>query len=231
MRTKTSDVIQKQKLSDIAAEIFILILQLRSSGSNLGQPEELRERILSFLDRFERKARKSGFVPDDLQQAKFAMVAFIDETLIASEWNKKEEWLSNPLQLQLFNRFDAGDEFFQKLIEFRKRIPDTAQILEVYYLCLSLGFKGKYAVMERDRLRVIIDETYHDLRRARGKTVRELSPNAKRKEEITEVIKKEVPVGMFAIGAAALGFIFYIVVVILSNRDASRTVEFINGLM
>lgn len=231
MRTKTSDVIQKQKLSDIAAEIFILILQLRSSGSNLGQPEELRERILSFLDRFERRARKSGFVLEDIQQAKFALVAFIDETLIASEWDKKEEWLSNPLQLQLFNRFDAGDEFFQNLIGLRKRTPESVPILEVYYLCLSLGFKGKYAVMEQDRLRVIIDETYHDVRRARGQTIRQLAPNGKRKEEITEVIKKEVPVGMLAIGAAALGFIFYVIVVILSNRDASKTAEFINGLM
>jgi len=85
--------------------------------------------------------------------------------------------------------------------------------------------------MEQDRLRVIIDETYHDVRRARGQTIRQLAPNGKRKEEITEVIKKEVPVGMLAIGAAALGFIFYVIVVILSNRDASKTAEFINGLM
>ncbi len=222
---------QTKRLPDLAADVFMLILQLRASGSNLGEPEGIGKRIVSFIDSFERKARKSGFTQDEMHQAKFALVAFIDETLIASGWDKKEDWLSNPLQVQLFNRFDAGDEFFQKLIELRKQIDDRGQVLEVYYLCLALGFKGKYAVVEQDRLRVIIDETYHDLRRVRGKAARVLSPHGKRKEEITEVIKKDVPVGMIAVGAAALGFILYVILVILSNRDASRTAEFINGLM
>lgn len=225
------DTNAKLKLVDHASDCLMLIVQLRGAGGNLGESEELRRKIESFLDSFERRAKKSGYPLETIQEAKFALVAFIDETLIASEWEYKEDWLSNPLQLQLYNRFDAGDEFYQRLNELRRRGGDAMQIAEVYYMCMALGFKGKYALMEQEKLRVIIDETYRDIKRTRGKSALTLSPNGKRKEEFTEVMKKDVPVWIFAVGAAALGFIFYVTVILFSNMDANRASNFINGLL
>jgi type VI secretion system protein ImpK len=221
---------RKIKLVDHASDCLMLILQLRGATGSIGDPDALRQKITSFLDTFERRSKKDGYSINDIQQAKFALVAFFDETLIASDWRQKENWLSNPLQLQLYNRFDAGDEFFQNLNELRQRGAEAIHILEIYYMCLTLGFKGRYALMEREKLRLFIDETYRDIKRARGKTSLTLSPNGKRKEDIAEVIKKEVPVWVFAVGAAALGFIFYLAVILFSTSDAHRAVHYLNGL-
>jgi type VI secretion system protein ImpK len=231
MTSFPSDSSDKLQLPALASDSLLLILQLRAAGSNLGNPDTLRRRILGFLDLFERQAQKANHSIDSIQQVKFALAAFIDETIITSDWGNKDSWFENPLQLQLFNRFDAGDEFFDRLNELRRQPYDSIEILEVYYLCLVLGFKGKYGLSDREKLRVIIDETFHEIRRARSMSPRALSPNGKPKEEFGAVIRKGIPVWIFGAGAAAIGFIFYIVVLMLSQSNASRTVEFLRGLL
>ena len=64
------------------------------------------------IDRFERQARSAGIDNEKITKAKFAIVAFLDETIISSSWNQKEAWLSDPLQIKLFDTFNAGEEFF-----------------------------------------------------------------------------------------------------------------------
>ena len=102
---------EKIKLVDICSDAFMLVLQLRAS-QEYGDPEVLRQRILHMLEKTEHQARRQNIDSEDIQKAKFALVAFLDETIITSEWSQKQAWLANPLQLQLYNRFDAGEEFF-----------------------------------------------------------------------------------------------------------------------
>ncbi|UCF63198.1 MAG: type IVB secretion system protein IcmH/DotU [bacterium] len=221
---------EKMRLTDICADSFMLILQLRAS-QDFGDPVILRERILNLLDKIEHQAKKNNYDSADIQKVKFALVAFIDETIIASQWNEKQNWLSNPLQLQLYNRFDAGEEFFQRLEELRGRIHFNAEVLEIFYLCLVLGFKGKYGIVEQEKLRIIIDEVYQDIQLSMDKATRLLSPNGKRKEEIAEVIKKDIPIWTFGVGAAALGFLFYLIMVLLSKGTADNVIELIQGML
>jgi type VI secretion system protein ImpK len=218
------------RFADICSDSFMLVLQLRGA-QDFGDPGILRERILNLLDNMEHQARRHNFNLDEVQKAKFALVSFIDETIIASDWPQKQTWLSNPLQLQLYNRFDAGEEFFVKLEDLRRRFQSNIQVLEVYYLCLVLGFKGKYGILEPERLRVIMDELFQDIQQSYDKSLRMLSPNGKRKEEITEVIKKEIPVWIFGVGATALGLLLYLVFVLLARGTADDVVSLMRAIL
>jgi len=226
MSDKSDDV----RLADVCSDSFMLVLQLRAS-SDFGDSELLRERILSLLDNMESRARRENYNPEDIRNVKFALVAFIDETIIASDWSQKDIWLSNPLQLQLYNRFEAGEVFFQKLEELHKQIKINVQVLEVYYLCLVLGFKGKYGLVEQEKLRVIIDEIYQDIIESTDESNLILSPTGKIKEEITEVIKKEIPTWIIATGAAALGLLFYIVMVLMGTGTANKVLQIIREML
>ena len=64
----------------------------------------------------------------------------------------KRHWLSEPLQIKLFDTFNAGEEFFSNLSELRLRTTNNKDVLEIYYLCLSLGFKGKYQLQSPEIL-------------------------------------------------------------------------------
>jgi type VI secretion system protein ImpK len=78
---------------------------------------------------------------DDYDQARFAVCAWVDETLLKSPWQHRNLWLKDQLQRTFYNTTDAGEEFFQRLsaIGLHQR-----EAREVFYLCLALGFTGRY---------------------------------------------------------------------------------------
>lgn len=226
MKTEHFDRPDDKNLATLCSDCFVLILKLRASRE-FGDVEVLRQRIKTLFEKIERDGRHAGFAFEDIQTAKFGLVAFIDETVVTSDWSQKENWLSNPLQFILFNRFDAGEEFFQKLQELRTNARSNAPVLEVYYYCLALGFKGKYKIHEPERLRSLIDELYRDLRYLTGRDIPALSPHGQRKDEIVDVMTAEIPTWVIAVSAAAIGFFFYLVMTFLINNSADNVIRFI----
>jgi type VI secretion system protein ImpK len=221
---------EKKSLMEVCSDGFALILKLRDT-SEYGDPELLRQRILDLLGRIEHDAKEGGIESEDMREAIFALIAFLDETIIASGWIHKEVWLSKPLQLEFFNRFDAGEEFFNRLEKLRQRAHYHGELLEIYYFCMALGFKGKYSVVEREKLRAIIEGTYSDLRQLKKRTSDILSPHGDRKEEFIEVMTREVPIWVVLVTAFALGFFFYLAMTFLIGGAASRTLDLISRIV
>jgi len=220
----------KKDLMEFCSACIALILQLRNT-SEYGEQDTLRSRIHELLKKVERDAKVAGIDYEDIHYAIFALVAFIDETIIASGWSQKEAWLAKPLQLELFNRFDAGEEFFIRLEKLRQRAQYNKSVLELYYLCMTLGFKGKYQLQEREELRQIIEETYADLRHVKGRSAEILSPHGKRKDEIVEVVKKEVPAWVVIVSAFAIGFFFYLIMTFLISDSAGDVKQIIEKVL
>ena len=82
------------------ADVLILGSQL-PRAANLPPPAELRQRILTALDAMVGKGRELG-VPDiELVEARYALVAFIDEQILKANWPGRAEGMGQPLQLQL----------------------------------------------------------------------------------------------------------------------------------
>ena len=73
--------------------------------------------------------------------ALYAIVAFMDEQILRSQWSGRQQWMSQPLQLTYFNENTAGEGFFTRMQALEQR-PNQAHVLEIYYLCLALGFRG-----------------------------------------------------------------------------------------
>ncbi|MCV4615579.1 DotU family type IV/VI secretion system protein, partial [Escherichia coli] len=74
----------------------------------------------------------------------------------------KIEWEKNPLQLEYFGEQLAGNKFFEKLESMLSQIEVTQDAVEVYYYCMLLGFKGRYAVYEQDKLLAIMQKTANE---------------------------------------------------------------------
>jgi type VI secretion system protein ImpK len=220
----------KQSLIDICADCFTLILQLRNT-SEYGDQDILRRRIRELLNKVEHEAREIGFDENDIQMAIFALVAFLDETIIASDWKHKSTWLATPLQLELFDRFDAGEEFFSRLEILRQKSSYKRDILEIYYLCMTLGFKGKYQFQQREKLHQFIEESYDYLRHLKGKSAEILSPHGKRRDEFVDVVSREVPVWIIGASAVAIGFIFYVIMNLLISNAATRVIRLISSIV
>ncbi|MCA8918137.1 MAG: type IVB secretion system protein IcmH/DotU [Planctomycetes bacterium] len=139
-----SETDQRPKLSDLCAELFAFTFQLRAS-KDPGTAEEVKQRVGNLFSEFERKAHAAEFQPETVQNAKYAMAAFMDETVLSSKFPMKDEWAGSPLQLEYFNDFAAGEEFYTKLKALRAGSDkDKRDVVQIYFLCLTHGFKGMY---------------------------------------------------------------------------------------
>jgi len=125
--------------------------------------ETFRSRLKTVLADVERDAIAAGYSAQDIRDTHFAVVAFLDSVVLHSDDPVKAEWERQTLQEELFGQTDAGVVFFDKLEHFRSR-PDSehlADVLEVYLLCLLLGFEGRYS----GRLRGELDNIAEKVRR------------------------------------------------------------------
>jgi len=108
---------------------------------SIDNADALRRKIKDLFDDLERTAKRANIESERVHDAKFALVAFIDEGHCRFGLEEKDSWLANPLQLELFNRNDAGESFSFASNQLRKRAHVNADVLEVYYLCLALGIQ------------------------------------------------------------------------------------------
>ena len=129
------------------------------------------------LDEFEKRAERYRFNPKVVQVAKFGLAAFVDEAVLTNNFPLRDQWERNPLQLEYFGEQLAGEKFFDKLEAMLGQIEVTQDAVEVYYVCMLLGFKGKYAVYEKDKLLAIMQKTANALVKIGKIRPVELSPH------------------------------------------------------
>jgi len=189
-------------LPESGAKILTLIIQLRAA-QDLGDEADLRDRLKTRLKSWERDCQRVDIVQKDVNIAKFALVAFIDETLITSNWSERDTWQANPLQNELFKRSDAGKEFFNLLAQLRKRRQAHPGVLEVYYLCIALGFEGQFQDDPRE-LQKLIDEVGEEITPPAAEKAVFLSPHGRPQVEQAAVQSAGLP--LWKIGAGALLF-------------------------
>lgn len=139
----------------------MLVLSLRESTS-YGSESEMRTTIRDHLEQMAREAKRAGFGSDDIKELEYPLVAFIDETILNSDWTHRQAWKSNPMQLERFGETVAGERFFERLERIRAGGEAKLDLLEIYYYCLALGFQGKYG-LGGDRLRKLTTEVRKEL--------------------------------------------------------------------
>jgi type VI secretion system protein ImpK len=127
-----------------SAPALILATQLPSAGA-LPAPHDLRQRIIDVLDRMVGAARAARVPEAEIAEARYALVAFIDEQILKSSWPGRVEWMNQPLQLTLYREVTAGENFFARMRALLNH-GGHEFALEIYYLCLALGFRGAYGV-------------------------------------------------------------------------------------
>jgi type VI secretion system protein ImpK len=145
-----------------ASEIFSTVLLFQAAPENQRPSlSAFRSQLIGLLEAFSKSTAAQQARSVDLEEARFALVAWSDEMVNVAGWSGSAEWESNPLQLQLFGTRRAGVEFFAHLDKLR---PENADALAVYFYCLALGFQGSFAGREGDR-QVVVARTHEKLRR------------------------------------------------------------------
>jgi type VI secretion system protein ImpK len=157
--------------------ILTSIVRLQASRQHIPDAESFRRRIKGTLQEIEHISVPAGYDGHDIRDTHFAVVALLDSVVLHSNDPVRGEWERRLLQEELFGQTDAGVVFFEKLAHFQSRrdSEQLANILEVYLLCLLLGFEGRYSGGMRAELDSIAERTRKRIENIRGRS-RQISP-------------------------------------------------------
>jgi len=112
-------------------------------GSDAAEFDSVQADLIHLFHECESGVEEMGWDLETYNAAKFAVVAYVDEMILCSNWDAKAQWQRQSLQRKYFNTTNIGSEFYEKLAGLSKQGPDRS-VREVFSLCLGLGFKGKY---------------------------------------------------------------------------------------
>ncbi|MCC6859263.1 MAG: DotU family type IV/VI secretion system protein [Bryobacterales bacterium] len=168
----------RENLAFLFQEPFTAITRLRSNRQAVGDADAFRAHMCQLLNNAEETARARGYTAEDVRLAKFAVVAFLDESVLRLQNPVFRDWPRKPLQEELFGGHVAGEVFFQSLqrVLGRDESAETADVLEVFYLSLLLGYRGRYGVGGQAELRSLMQRVDEKIQRIR-KPSTSLSPS------------------------------------------------------
>jgi type VI secretion system protein ImpK len=203
-------------LLGLATPVLQEIMQIRAG---LTTPSiELRPLIDALLKQLEQRGDKLGYKERHLQTIKFALAAFVDETVLIADFPLREEWEKYPLQLEYVGEHLAGLTFFERLDATVKNPQGDADfdVIEVCYVCLLLGYKGKYNIYYEEDLKVLIQNITDLLKRAGRIQADPLSPHWKVTDQPKPFKDPGWPRWMQLGGSVAIGLLLLIFVLLNS---------------
>lgn len=160
------------RLALIVQELLTATVRLRANRQGPTDAESFRAHLKQLIGAADQEARQAGYAQGDVRYALYAVVAFVDESVLNSAQPMFRDWPRRPLQDELFGGHVGGEAFFQYLQQLMTRdpSPDLADVLEVYLLCLLLGFQGRYSAANRDELGLWTSRVRDQVTRIRGGT-------------------------------------------------------------
>ncbi|MDE2474026.1 MAG: type IVB secretion system protein IcmH/DotU [Alphaproteobacteria bacterium] len=187
-----------------ASPLIAIAIGIRGSAN---QPDiaALRNRIMEELKLFQERLRAAGIPAKSVQTAHRTVCALLDDVVLNTPWGAHSAWRSSTLFSVFHGQVTGGDWFFETL----KQLLDergNADLLEIMYLCLSLGFEGRVRMQangpaELARVREI---AYAAIRRERGEFERELSPHWQGVQAAHKSIPSQIPIWVYASAAACV---------------------------
>jgi type VI secretion system protein ImpK len=178
-----ADVLPKVGRSPLAAAAGPLLDLLARIGAGaqstqVSNGDEVRERAVRALQAFEADCRSAQIPDDQLRAAHYALCAALDDTALSTPWGQASGWAARSLSSTFHQDVRSGERFFDMLGGIQQDPGRYAGALEICYLCLALGLRGRYRLdprggAELDRIK---EGLYQLLTRINGAWERELSP-------------------------------------------------------
>ncbi len=126
----------------MAMPLLQLMARLRTMAT---QPDaaDLRARAEAEIRAFEARSEKAGLAADQTRRAHYALCASLDDMVLNTPWGARGAWAERPLVAE-FHANVGPDRFFDLLRQAQEKVATLRPVLELMYVCLSLGMMGQY---------------------------------------------------------------------------------------
>ncbi len=130
---------------DAATPLLGMVLRMKAM-SETPLSEKLYQQVVMDITSIEQQLQIQGYEPGAIVSFRYVLCTFIDETALGLGWDQENGWVKQSLLVHFHNESWGGEKVFiliERLLGEPKRYLD---LIEFIYLCLCLGYRGRYKV-------------------------------------------------------------------------------------
>jgi len=192
-------------LVQAASPLLLLAVQLRNSVS---QPDaaHLRDQVIAQVRQFESHAQAAGVAAQTVTAARYVLCSTLDESVMNTPWGQQSGWAAKTLLVIFHGESYGGEKFFVILDRLCADFSRHIDLIELMYICLTLGFGGRYQIEAdgRAKLADIQEDLYRRLKGQRAPAAEELAPHWKGIEDRRNPLVRYVPLWVIVAAGACL---------------------------
>lgn len=196
-----------------ATPLLLLGVELRHSAT---PPDvaRLREQAVAQIRRFEARAQSANVPAQTVTAARYVLCTMLDEAVLNAPWGEQSGWSQKTLLVAFHGESYGGAKFFQILDRLYADTARHIDLMELMYVCLALGFAGRYQIESggRAKLADIQEDLYQRIRVQRASPPVELAPHWRGIEDRHNPLVRYVPLWVIAAAAACVllgAFLFF----------------------
>ncbi len=194
------------------------------NAAKLPDPAKLRERMILEVRRYEQALRDAKLPLEQIRTSHYALCASLDDVVQNTPWGSRGPWADASLVSTFHQEVRSGERFFDLLSKLCQNAGKYLPVIELMYLCMSLGMQGRYRLSPRgpaelDRVR---EETYLIILRQRGAAEPALSLHWRGIAAPYKPLRTSVPLWLVTLAAAGLLGLLYALISLSLNADSDR---------
>jgi type VI secretion system protein ImpK len=207
-------------LLTLAAPVFRHLDRLLHTYE-VGDMGEIHSLLTGEINSFTRNAETLQLDHSQVLVARYLLCTFLDEMISTTYWGKENNWAQDSLLSYFYHETYGGEKFFQLLEKLLAAPANHVDLLEFMYVCISLGFEGKYRIHARGKMQLdaIRDNLYKQIRTVQGHRTRKFfTGQAPSPQRHRLFYRASYPV-LIASVAVMLGIVYSILTVSLKGHE------------
>jgi type VI secretion system protein ImpK len=220
---------QASSLVDSLYDGFYMVFLLRN-GYKPASAEGFRDSVNGYLQEITRAGQQLKASADDVYLTKFAFCSLVDETVLSAVPNIRDAWERRPLQLEHFGENLAGEKFFDHLDKTQQDNAQKADLLEVFHMCLLLGFQGKFALEGPEKLSYLTGRLGQDIANMKG-TKASFAPHWIAPDKVKNTLRNDIPLWVIASVFALIGLMGFMGLRTYLGYQTNKDLEIHNKLV
>lgn len=136
-------------------ELAMPIISILLSIPRQDKPFNLRSfrmQLLDLLRDFKSSSISYDYHPSVVEKATYVLCVALDEAITHTSWGKDGGWVNHSLLSSMFTQRNGGEIFFVLLDKACQQPKLLIDFIELVYILLLLGFKGKYSDTDQNEL-------------------------------------------------------------------------------
>ncbi|MDN6319599.1 MAG: type IVB secretion system protein IcmH/DotU [Marinobacter sp.] len=142
--------LEDNRLTDAATPLLGLVIRIRRLA-DFRTVESLYHQVVDEVAAIDRELIEQGYERPTVVAYRYVLCAFIDEAVLGTDWGAHSIWSQHSLLSRFHNETWGGEKVFAILARMEQEPTRYKDMLAFIYLCLCLGFEGRYKVMENGR--------------------------------------------------------------------------------